>query len=166
MKQWSIALAALLAACSAALAQSPPPAIGGQAPMTSYCWNGARLDVCGAPGTGGVGNGSVGADASANAPAGPGAGTTLTYNGLTLTLLTTKAANPARRSIEVNNTSGSLAVVVMDDGANTAGTVSLLPLEPNGLGQFHQGADWPSTTELGRVRIFGAAGSYVFVREN
>jgi|GEM_PF-4716286 len=60
MKTWPIALAAFLAACSAALAQSPPPAIGGQAPVTSYCWNGTALVVCGSSGTSG-GAGAVGA---------------------------------------------------------------------------------------------------------
>lgn len=56
MKTWSIALVGLLAACSAALAQSPPAAIGGQAPVTSYCWNGTALAVCGSAGTSGSGD--------------------------------------------------------------------------------------------------------------
>jgi hypothetical protein len=107
---------------------------------------------------------SVGVDQSANAPAGPGTATTWTFNGVLLTLLKTIAANPNRHAIQVNNTTGALAVVVLDDGANGAGTVSLFPLVP-GTGPFLQGGDLTPTRELGRVRIFGLAGTYCYARE-
>src|SRR4051794_34717426 len=76
------------------------------------------------------GSKSVGTDKSANSPAGPGAASSFTYNGATQNLLVTVAANPSRGVIEVVNTTGALIVVVIDDGSNTAGTVSLLPLVP------------------------------------
>lgn len=108
--------------------------------------------------------GTIGADRSANAPAGPGAATSFTFNGVTLNLLSTIAANPARCGLEVNNTTGALIVVVLDDGANTAGTVSLFPLAP-GAGQFQQGGDFSPSNELGRLRIFGTTGTFCYARE-
>lgn len=108
--------------------------------------------------------GSIGVDHSANAPAGPGAATSFTFNGVAVNLLTTIAANPNRRGIEVNNTTGALVVVVLDDGANTLSATSLLPLAP-GAGPFQQGGDFSPPNELGRVRIFGATGTYCYVRE-
>jgi hypothetical protein len=109
-------------------------------------------------------SGTIGIDRSANAPAGPGAATTWTFNGVLLTLLETIVANPSRHAIQVNNTTGALAVVVLDDGANGVGTVSLFPLVP-GTGPFVQGADFTPTRELGRVRIFGLAGAFCYARE-
>lgn len=109
--------------------------------------------------------GSVGIDHSANAPAGPGNATSFTWNGATVNLLATVAANPNRKSLEVNNTTGAPVVVVTDDGSNTTGTIGMFPLVP-GSAQFQQGADLSLTDELGRVRVFGTTGTYCFVREN
>lgn len=108
--------------------------------------------------------GSIGAERSANPPTGPGAGTSFAFNGTTLNLLATIAANPARRGLEVNNTTGGLVVVVLDDGANTAGTVSLFPLAA-GAGAFQQGGDFAPPNELGRLRLFGTAGTFCYARE-
>jgi hypothetical protein len=109
--------------------------------------------------------GDVGTDRSINAPSGPGSATTLTYNGNTLTQLVSIASNTSRKSLEVNNTTGALVVLVFDDGANTAGTVSLLPLAA-GTAQYQQGGDFQSQTEQGRVRIFGTTGTFCYAREN
>lgn len=109
--------------------------------------------------------GSVGADWSANAPAGPGNATSFTFNGVTVNLLQTIAANPSRKSIEINNTTGANVVVVIDDGHNTAGSVGLFPLAP-GASANTQGGDLTLTDELGRVRVFGTTGTFCFVREN
>jgi hypothetical protein len=108
--------------------------------------------------------GSSGLDRSANAPAGPGAATSFSFNGVTVNLLTTIAANTARRSVEVNNTTGSLAVVVVDDGANTTGTISMFPLAA-GTAQFTQGGDFVPQNEFGRIRVFGATGTFLYARE-
>jgi hypothetical protein len=108
--------------------------------------------------------GTVGLDRSANAPAGPGAATSFTYNATTVNLLTTIAANPNRHGVEINNTTGALVVVVIDDGANTAGTVSIMPLAP-GPGANQGGADFIPPNELGRLRVFGTTGTYCYARE-
>lgn len=109
--------------------------------------------------------GTIGKDRSANAPVGPGNATSFTFNGVVVHLLQTIVANPSRLSLEVNNTTGAAIVVVTDDGFNTGGTVSMFPLAP-GAGANQQGADLTLTDELGRVRIFGATGTYCYVREN
>jgi len=108
--------------------------------------------------------GSSGLDRSANAPAGPGAATSFSFNGVTVNLLTTIAANTARRCVEVNNTTGSFAVVVIDDGANTTGTISMFPLAA-GTAQYTQGGDFVPQNEFGRIRVFGATGTFLYARE-
>lgn len=109
--------------------------------------------------------GSVGADFSGNAPTGPGEATSFSFNSGTVFLLATVPANQYRDVVEVNNTTGSPVVIVMDDGLNTAGTVSLFPLAP-GAGANQQGGDWVSQIERGRIRVYGASGTFCFVREN
>lgn len=107
--------------------------------------------------------GNVGTDRSANAPAGPGAETSFTFNGAALSLLATIAANPARKSVQINNTTGQVVVLVIDDGSN--GSVSLFPLIA-GAGQFQQGGDFTSATERGQIRIFGTVDTFCYAREN
>ncbi len=115
--------------------------------------------------SGGV-SGSIGTNRSANTPTGPGAATSFTYNGVTVNLLSTIAANTSRKQVEINNTSGDSSVVlVIDDGANTVATISILPLAP-GIGAGLQGGSYSSQVELGRIRIFGTTGDFVYAREN
>lgn len=109
--------------------------------------------------------GSSGVDRSANAPTGPGSASSFSFNGTTLNLLSTIAANTSRRNVEINNTTGSQVVLVIDDGANTAGSVSLFPLAA-GSGAFAQGGDFSSQSEQGRIRIYGTTGTYCYAREN
>jgi hypothetical protein len=56
-------------------------------------------------------------------------------------------------------------VVVLDNGSNGSGTVSMFPLSP-GTAQYQMGAGWSTMTEQGRIRVFGASGAYLYAREN
>jgi hypothetical protein len=109
--------------------------------------------------------GDIGTDRSANAPTGPGTNPSFTYNGGTVYQLISVAANPSRKYFEVNNTTGQLVVVVLDNGSNGSGTVSMFPLSP-GTAQYQMGAGWSTMTEQGRIRVFGASGAYLYAREN
>lgn len=104
----------------------------------------------------------AGIDRSANEPAAP-SGSTLIFSGQTLNLLKTISANPSRHYVEVNNTTGVLAVVVIDDGNNTAGTVSMFPLAPGSGANLQGGGN--NFTDTGRIRIYGTTGTFCYARE-
>lgn len=70
-----------------------------------------------------------------------------------------------RASVEVQNQSAAMVYVVLDDGAATAGTISVYLLGP-GTGANTQGGAWASNTFKGRVRVYGVTGAQVMARQN
>jgi hypothetical protein len=108
--------------------------------------------------------GDIGTDRSSNIPTGPGTNSTFTYNGSTLTLLLTFQANTLRKQCEINNTTGSQIVIVLDDGNNTTANTSLLPIASTTA--YAQGGSWTSNVEQGRIRVYGTAGTFCYGREN
>lgn len=115
--------------------------------------------------SGSSGSTGAGTDRSSNLPAVPGAGTSFVYQGQTLNQIgSTIAVNLNRKELEIWNTSGDLVVLVVDDGTNTVGKVSLIPLLA-GVSAGSPGWGWYTTTDTGRVRIFGTTGDFVYARE-
>ena len=108
------------------------------------------------------GAGSTGRDYSANAPTLPAVGSGFAASGpyASYVLIATRAANPARCSIDVENNSGSQIVVVRDDGTAANGVTpvnaSVFPLAA-GVGAGSQGGSWQSSTFKGRVQVYAAS---------
>jgi hypothetical protein len=108
--------------------------------------------------------GNPGRDWSSNSPSGPGQSSTLVFNGTTLSLLVTIPLNLNRTAVEINNTSGALAAVVLDNGADGVGTESIFPLVA-GAGAFQQGGDFSPPKDQSRIRVYGVAGGFIYARE-
>ena len=98
-------------------------------------------------------SGSAGTSLSANMPQ------TLPPTGMVLLATTT---NPRRNSIEVQNQSAATISVALDN--NTGGLIDFMLLGSAGAGAG--GGDWQSMTFKGRVRVYGPAGSQVFIHED
>ena len=118
--------------------------------------------------------GSAGRDYSAGAPAIPDVGAAFgsgVYAGYVV--VATRAANPARANIDVENATGAAILVVRDDGTAAAGAApanaSVFPLA-SGPTPGTQGGAWSSTTFKGRLQIYAPAtlsgGAFVTLMED
>jgi len=118
--------------------------------------------------------GSTGRDYSAGAPAIPNIGAAFgsgVYAGYVV--VATRAANPARANIDVENATGAAIVVVRDDGTAANGAApanaSIFPLA-GGPTPGSQGGAWSTTTFKGRLQIYAPAaltgGAFVTVMED
>ena len=118
--------------------------------------------------------GSTGRDYSAGAPAAPNVGAAFgpgLYAGYVV--VTTRAANPARANIDVENCTGGPIVVVRDDGTAASGAApanaSVFALG-GGSAPAAQGGAWSSTTFKGRLQIYAptalTGGAFVTVMED
>lgn len=119
-----------------------------------------------------VTNGSVGVDASANVPTLPNVAAAFAGSGpyASYVRVATRAANPSRASISIENTSGAQIAVILDDGtaasAAPPANASVFALS-GGVGAGVQGGSWSSTTEKGRIQVYAFSSSaQVMVREN
>jgi len=116
--------------------------------------------------------GSTGADFSANRPALPNIGAGFGASGpyANYVLVATISANPARFSIDVENTSGAQIAVLLDDGTAAIGAApansTVFALSGGGAAGA-QGGSWVSEREKGRVQIYAPASSaQVAIRQN
>lgn len=100
--------------------------------------------------------GGVNADVSSAQPTIPPVSTVV---------LATIPLNGNRASVEVQNQSAAMVYAVLDDGAATAGTISVILLLP-GTGANTPGQVWNSNTFRGRVRVYGTTGAQVMARQN
>jgi len=118
--------------------------------------------------------GSTGRDYSAGAPAAPNVGAAFgpgLYAGYVV--VTTRAANPARANIDVENCTGGPIVVVRDDGTAASGAApanaSVFALG-GGVAPGAQGGAWSTTTFKGRLQIYAptalTGGAFVTVMED
>lgn len=118
--------------------------------------------------------GSTGRDYSAGAPTIPNIGATFgagIYDGYVVAA--TRAANPTRANIDVENCTGATIVVVRDDGTAASGAAptnaSVFALG-GGPAPGAQGGAWSSTTFKGRLQIYAPAaltgGAFVSVMED
>ena len=121
-----------------------------------------------------AGIGGTGRDYSAGAPAIPNIGAAFgsgVYAGYVV--VATRAANPARANIDVENATGAAIVVVRDDGTAANGAApanaSIFPLA-GGPTPGSQGGAWSTTTFKGRLQIYAPAaltgGAFVTVMED
>jgi len=118
--------------------------------------------------------GSTGRDFSAGAPTVPNIGAAFgagVYDGYVVAA--TRAANPTRANIDVENCTGATIVVVRDDGTAASGAAptnaSVFALG-GGSAPGAQGGAWSSTTFKGRLQIYApaalTAGAFVTVMED
>ena len=118
--------------------------------------------------------GSTGHDYSAGAPSLPNLGAAFgggVYAGYVA--VATRAANPARANIDIENCTGAPIVVVRDDGTAASGAApanaSAFALA-GGTAPGAQGGSWSSTTFKGRLQIYAPAalsgGAFVTVMED
>ena len=118
--------------------------------------------------------GSTGRDSRAGAPAAPNVGAAFgpgLYAGYVV--VTTRAANPARANIDVENCTGGPIVVVRDDGTAASGAApanaSVFALG-GGVAPGAQGGAWSTTTFKGRLQIYAptalTGGAFVTVMED
>ena len=109
--------------------------------------------------------GSAGIDYSANAPALPLIGAAFGSSGpyANYVLVRTIPADPTRKNVDVENTSGAQIVIMRDDGTAPSGgtptNASLIPLtgatDMSGAGMVgSQGGAWSSATFKGRLQIY------------
>ena len=118
--------------------------------------------------------GSPGRDYSAGSPTPPNIGAAFgsgVYAGYLV--VATRAANPARANIDVENCTGGPIVVIRDDGNAASGAAptnaSVFALA-GGTAPGAQGGAWSSTTFKGRLQIYApaalTAGAFVTVMED
>jgi hypothetical protein len=180
-KHWLIAGAMLVALACTAQAQTYRDSVGTIAPAyvpLVGCSNGRN---CAGPASSAnpvpvapqpAFTGSMGRDYSANQPAPPNVGVSFGASGpyANYVLIATAPANVSRFSIDVENTSGSQIVIVLDDGTASTGSV------PNNASVFalagggsvgSQGGSWVSEVERGRVQVYApSASAQVAIRQN
>jgi len=118
--------------------------------------------------------GSTGRDYSAGAPSLPDIGAAFgsgVYAGYVA--VATRAANPTRANIDVENCTGGPIVVVRDDGTAASGAApanaSVFALG-GGVAPGAQGGAWSTTTFKGRLQIYAptalTGGAFVTVMED
>ena len=118
--------------------------------------------------------GSTGHDYSAGAPSLPNIGAAFgggVYAGYVA--VATRAANPARANLDIENCTGGPVVVVRDDGTAASGdapvNASVFALA-GGTAPGAQGGSWNSTTFKGRVQLYVPAtlsgGAFVTLMED
>ena len=116
--------------------------------------------------------GSTGLDYSANQPTLPVVGANFAASGpyASYVLIATRAANPARANIDIENNAGAQIVIVRDDGtaASSSPPVNASAFAiGGGSGTGSQGGSWSSTTFKGRVQIYAvSSGAQVAVMED
>lgn len=111
-------------------------------------------------------SGSTGLDYSANKPTLPNVGANFAASGpyASYVLIATRAANPARANIDIENTSGAQIAIIRDDGtaAGAAAPVNASVFSlAGGSSSGAQGGSWSSSTFKGRIQIYALSSAAI-----